>query len=279
MPVSGQWCWQGMMPSYAQAVLLTQAAEFFYAGEMVMADVNSTSAISGGASASPWLWAGQPNVVAVARKFDDAFLLTLAVQRYSNAALNLARPDVSVSLTVPGISRSLNVVARLQGSVYVFRNDTGGSAPVLYQLDTWHQATHPSYWPTETVHVEAELFEGHLGRDSSVVIHTDLGPTALHTHDFRKFATYVDLSAAHSKGVNILYNLTHHGGVGNGDIRIRARAGTVNIVHCGQGGMAMGKKWQWVRFSGCNRIVEMNTLRLAGTAQVNDIIFPQRKLY
>jgi hypothetical protein len=41
MPDSGQWCWQGMSPSYAQAVA-TQAADFTYKGNLVMADPASS---------------------------------------------------------------------------------------------------------------------------------------------------------------------------------------------------------------------------------------------
>ena len=42
----------------------------------------------------------------------------------------------------------------LQGAVYVVRNDTSNGT-TIYQLDTWHQATHPMNWPSGTVLFEA----------------------------------------------------------------------------------------------------------------------------
>ena len=44
MPPSSQWCWQGMMPSYAQATF-TQAAPLLYEGALVFADANTTYAV------------------------------------------------------------------------------------------------------------------------------------------------------------------------------------------------------------------------------------------
>ena len=40
-PPSENWCWQAMMPSYAQATM-TQWAEFFYEGQLVYNDANTT---------------------------------------------------------------------------------------------------------------------------------------------------------------------------------------------------------------------------------------------
>lgn len=40
-PPSENWCWQAMMPSYAQATM-TQWADFFYEGQLVYNDANTT---------------------------------------------------------------------------------------------------------------------------------------------------------------------------------------------------------------------------------------------
>jgi hypothetical protein len=79
---------------------------------------------------SPWLWAGQPNILAIAREYQGVYLIVLAVERNSNSQRALSAPTVNANLRVPGIASLLKVQARLQGSVYIFRNDTG--TPTLY---------------------------------------------------------------------------------------------------------------------------------------------------
>jgi hypothetical protein len=279
MPVSGQWCWQGMMPSYAQAVLLTQAADFFYKGEMVMADANTTYGVSG-AGTSPWLWAGQPNVIAVARRVGDAFLVTLAVQRGSNAALNLERTTVPALVGVPGIPKPFKVSARLQGSVYVYRNDTSNGVPVLYQLDTWHQASHPSYWPSTVVEVEAEMFEGHLSRHGAEAIRTDLTSATTDPHDFTLCTSYVDLGAAHTHGIDVVYNLTHLEAATSGEVRVRARRGVIGSLARDIPPTRMLEEWSWVTLTtGLNVDADSSTdvLSLHGTAQIDRIVFMRRE--
>ena len=60
------------------------------------------------------------------------------------------RPNASISIA----GRRLALEFRRQGSVYVLHNTTG--TPSLTQTDTWHEATHPSYWQHSFV-FEAEL--------------------------------------------------------------------------------------------------------------------------
>lgn len=167
---------------------------------------------------SPLLWAGQPNIIAIARRAGPVFLLTVAVQKNSNAALNLVHKNASAMVRVPGLTMNgvetmLMVTARLQGSVYVFRDDTV-AAPVVYQLDTWHEATHPIYWPAVTseqgVSVEAELFSGHLSHRGASVMRTLRAPGAAN-EDFRGYRTYVDLGVAVELGVVVEYPLREHG--------------------------------------------------------------------
>ena len=71
-----------MMPSYAQA-LSTQYADFFYRGTLVMSTSNTSFAMDGSSSKdSPLLWAGAPNVLAVARELDGAYLIAVTIQRH-----------------------------------------------------------------------------------------------------------------------------------------------------------------------------------------------------
>jgi hypothetical protein len=237
------WCWQGMMPSYVQA-LMTQWAPFLYEGELVMADEDTTFAAENTGrwcdqppyyikcakvGDSPLLWTGKPNVLAIARRLrvkkatqeqgaGYMYLITLAVQRLSNGKLN-AHPSVKVKLQIPGLSLNLKsgsgsgdgdgdggsaapglgLEARLQGSVYVWRNDTRNGS-VVYQLDGWHEASHPLYWPQgmadARMEMEAEMFDGHLGQDglATKCLVTELHPSAKHNGDFVHSTTFVSPS-------------------------------------------------------------------------------------
>ena len=170
--------------------------------------------------------AGQPNIIAVARRFGDAFLITLATQKNSNAALNLAQINATATIRVPGLTapaagNALTLTARLQGSVYVYRDDTDG-APVLYQVDSWHEATHPLYWKADAALLEAELFSGHLSPRGASVMRT-LRAQNSSAGDFRGFRTFVDLSAAERLGVIVSFPLSEHGITATSGRSIRVR--------------------------------------------------------
>ena len=100
-----------------------------------------------GASSSPLLWAGAPNVLALARRrrSDGAHLIVLTVQRASNAKSNLGGLDTRTKerkcrVLLPGVG-AVELAARPQGSVYVrLANGT------VEQLDKWHEAGHPLTW-------------------------------------------------------------------------------------------------------------------------------------
>jgi len=260
-----------MMPAFAQAVLLSQAADFFYRGDLIMADANTTAGVSG-KTPSPWLWAGQPNILAVARRVDGAVLLTLAIQKSSNAAHNVASYTVLASVGIPGLPTPLSVTARLQGSVYVYRNDTAQPTPVLYQLDGWHEATHPSYWPTQSRQIEAEVFEGHLTRSHAEALCTELGVDAASATDFGAFTTYVDLSTAARQDIGVMYNLSHHGG--GGSIRVRARSGVVTAAGFASPCHPVETNrtgWSWLDLTSCGEVPFNAALILRGTAHVDRI--------
>ena len=204
-----------MMPAYAQATF-TQVAPFIYEGGLVYANDNTTFAMKTNAKShalSPLLWAGQPNILAIARRWGDAFLITLATQRNSNSALNLGRKDATASIRVPGINTTtvLALTARLQGSVYVYRSDTGAADPVVYLVDGWHGASHPAYWPaTTTSALEAELFSGHLAHSGASVMHTARAEGAAEG-DYRGSRTHVDLQAAARLNLPVVYSIVEHG--------------------------------------------------------------------
>lgn len=150
---SANWCWQALTPIYAHALIVTQAADFFYRGDLVLNDQNTSFALEDdGTQGSPLLWAGAPNVLAIARKYRGAYLLVVTLQRLSNNARNLKSypPETrskgrKCEVRLPGVAAPVVVYARPQGSVYIVHNATMPH-PKIVQLDEWHEASHPTRW-------------------------------------------------------------------------------------------------------------------------------------
>lgn len=202
---SQNWCYQAAMPAYAQAVSSSYADLLFEEGShLVLANFPASyphgtyPSVFGPVStmtASPWLWSGAPNRIAVARKAasKEQYVIAATIERKSNQVGNsLAQVNASILLpTSPDSTAGINTKhlqfeIRLQGSVYIY-DATSAGAPKFYQIDGWHEVAHPSYWSKHSA-VEAEIFRTHLQENS--VIHTELPPGTT-SGDFRTFTTFV----------------------------------------------------------------------------------------
>jgi hypothetical protein len=95
-------------------------------------------------------WAGDQSIVVVVRQQGKAskqgghfgkYLIGTTVQPQSNMVGN-APVSRNISFLLNGHNVSLET--RRQGSVYVLNNESGD--PLLTQLDSWHEASHPSWW-------------------------------------------------------------------------------------------------------------------------------------
>jgi hypothetical protein len=197
---SENWCFQAAMPAYSQAVSSSYADVLFEDGShpvlagfqgAYIAGRENTFGPNPAVSASPWLWAGAPNRIAVARKAaaKQLYVIAGAVERKSNQMGN-SRAVVNVSILLPtgpmgAGSTRLQFEVRLQGSVYVY--DATASKPKFYQIDAWHEAQHPSFWSRHSV-VEAEVFRTHLR--NHLAIHTEVPARAL-VGDYRVFTSFV----------------------------------------------------------------------------------------
>lgn len=229
-PPSQNWCWQGMVPVYAQA-LMTQWADWLYEGHLVAGDDNTTFVMGG--TSSPLLWVGAPNVLCLVRQLgnEPVFLVTLGVQRNSNAKLNLIAPSTTVYVPLPGVSEPVKLTARLQGSVYVWRNDTGTSTPTVYQLDGWHEASHPLWWRQDTL-LEAELLDGHAGLPHARAIRTELGEDATGALDFVGSRAHVSLGAL-PPGAVATYHVSDTRPLRSLAVRVRSAGLGRLVVECG----------------------------------------------
>ncbi|KAA3604261.1 MAG: hypothetical protein DWQ01_22525 [Planctomycetota bacterium] len=158
LPLPSSWCWQVVMPSYAQAVL-TRFPDMFWDSTLMEGDVpldplnwNGTSGYS--------FWGGRANRYIVVRKANqsDRYLITGTIQPDSNKMGNTPLQDVA-EIDLDGERYRFGI--RRQGSTYLL-DRTDPDHPVVLWLDEWHQAIHPFRWSQDFV-LEAELFDAVMG--------------------------------------------------------------------------------------------------------------------
>ena len=127
-------------------------------------------------------WAGSQSVAVYVRKHNSKsiYLIYGTVQPQSNQIGN-APLALNVSIQLEGSTLAFEV--RRQGSTYVFDNTTSrrtthststreqyaATNPSWTQIDSWHEATHPSYW-SKSIVFEAEAHAG---------LADDIGRTAI----------------------------------------------------------------------------------------------------
>jgi hypothetical protein len=124
-----------------------------------------------------------------------------------------------------GSSLPLKINIRKQGSTYIFDN-TNPSAPVFYQLDKWHESSHPDKW-SKDFDFEAEVFDNN---NSNVVIKTEQtgsAHTAITNGDFTNYTSYITFTSTPDAG-GVQYNFTPRAdGISNNyEIWVRARSKT-----------------------------------------------------
>ena len=112
-PPSENWCYQAAMPAYAQAISSSYADVLIEDGSHpVLASFQGAYAVGHEktrtfgpnpvVSSSPWLWAGAPNRIAVARRAAarELYVIAAAVERKTNQRGN-ARAVVNASILLP----------------------------------------------------------------------------------------------------------------------------------------------------------------------------------
>lgn len=216
---SQNWCYQAAMPAYSQAISSTYADILFddashpvhssFQGAYSPGHEQTFGPISA-SSPSPWLWAGAPNRIAVARKASpstELYVIASALERKSNQMGN-AHAIANATILLPSGSSTdtkdtrLQFEIRLQGSVYIY--DATTSEPKFYQIDSWHEAKHPSYWSHHSA-VEAEVFRGHL-QGNREAIHTEV-PHGVTAGDYRYFTTFVSTCGSTANEAHLVYDI------------------------------------------------------------------------
>ncbi|MFN8153734.1 MAG: T9SS type A sorting domain-containing protein [Bacteroidia bacterium] len=193
--IPDNYVWQMAIPGYAQAVA-SRFDDFYLNGTLMTGDVPQ-SASSGNGKPGYTFYAGDIRKLVVARKHNTLakYAITGTIQPNSNMIGN-AELSGSATVTIDGNTLTFNI--RRQGSTYIY-DRTNASAPVFYQLDAWHEATHPYYW-SKTFNLEAEIFDN---VNSNIELKTQV-PAGTTAGDYRNYTTYTTFKAVSTAEYNFV---------------------------------------------------------------------------
>ncbi|MFN0201611.1 MAG: hypothetical protein ACKVTZ_08830 [Bacteroidia bacterium] len=175
-PLPKNYAWQLSTPVYAQAIS-SYYQDVLFKGEILEGDVTSMLT----KNLMYHFWTGNPQHLVVVRKYQNKYVITGSIQPYSITPGNVPKKD-TVTIQLEG--QPITFEIRQQGSTYIYDN-SNPKQPVFYQLDTWHEATHPSWW-SKSFYFQAEVIDTCIGK---VEIITERKSDNL--RDFSGFTSYV----------------------------------------------------------------------------------------
>ncbi len=237
--------WQLAIPPYAQAIT-SRYEDLFRNGTLMSGDVpNSTS--------NPqWMaynfFTGDPRKLVVIRKHNSItkYAITGTIQPSSNMD-GAAELEGTAKIKLDGNWMQFKV--RRQGSTYIYDN-SNTSAPVFYQLDGWHETTHPYYW-TKDFSIEGENFDN---TNASLTIKTRR-PAGAAAGDYTSFTSSVVFNAA----TDVVYNFQPRSTTNNNYyfwVLARSTNGTLtgmNITLDGGNAKQIGcitdTNWVWYKYN------------------------------
>lgn len=293
------WIWQLMVPSYAQAVtsryehelrngdvLQDSNGDYIFNVRNHLHDPSIPIAVRKSTSASPY-------------EFDNNYIIASTRQPFTNQnnSHDLSTQETDVLVTDFDNMGELRFIARRQGSVYVYRQDAIHS-PVFYQLDGWHESSHPNHWSKDFV-FEAEVYDGlenngqwrkedSLGRKTKIISNlNEVDPLINGPNDFRKYVTYMSFVNADANPKSFQFHngpaLSYHFQVKSGDpnqtftytLQVRARghklsSGTTGLFYAlydkASGEMITSNRlgcigntgWQWYSKNACGGAIFQN---------------------
>lgn len=240
-PKPENYAWQALMPAYAQAVTSHYENILRESDLLNLPSCNLSKA---------------PDELIVARKVTgkEVYIISGTIQPSSN---NIGSAPLSRITSIQIGERTLSFQIRRQGSTYVF--DASGPSPVFYQLDDWHEYTHPSRWNTTKLLMEAELSDN----SESSIIKTE----SKAVNDYTSFTSYVQLN-----GNTLNYHLESNDRLKYLWVRVR---GNGNITASADGkeldaGKSQSRGWNWVRIS--ERAGSIKVLSVAGNLQLDKLL-------
>lgn len=156
-PPSKDYIWQAITPSLAQATM-THFEDIMRSGSLLAGDMID---VSHNPDIPLYQFnTGASNKVVVIRKHDsmNKYAITGTYQNSSNV-INSTPINSTAVFTLNGEQLTINI--RRQGSTYIYDNSSP-SNKVFYQLDGWHEYSHPSRW-SKDIEIEAEVFNTATG--------------------------------------------------------------------------------------------------------------------
>ncbi|MCC6384259.1 MAG: hypothetical protein IT241_03785 [Bacteroidia bacterium] len=175
------YAWQAAIPAYAQAIT-SRYEDILKNGNVLPGDMMNdyVSPTCPGYQFS----AGDVRKVVMVRKLDNVerYAISGTIQPNTNMIGNVEpEGDAMISLN----NQTLNFKIRKQGSTYIYDNSSP-SNPIFYQLDAWHEASHPSRW-SDDFNIEAELYD-----NSNVTYNLKTTvPAGTQAGDYRNFTTCI----------------------------------------------------------------------------------------
>ncbi len=184
-PDSRNWAWQVVMPSYAQAVS-SHYEDLFRDGYLMEGDVPNDYINPSWNAYS--FQSGDLRKLIVIRKHNskNKYAITGTIQPNTNMA-GAVEEEGLATITLDGQQLKFNV--RRQGSTYIYDKSRSGD-PIFYQVDGWHESSHPSYW-SNNFNIEAELYDnGSTGANIRTIV-----PNGTLAGDYTNYTTYIELSS------------------------------------------------------------------------------------
>lgn len=247
-PEAKNWAWQSVMPAYAQGIA-SRYEDLLRNGYLTEGDVPNDIANPTWNAFS--YKSGDPRKLVVIRKHNTIrkYAISGTLQPNSSWVGNAENSGVA-QIKLDG--QTLKFTVRRQGSTYIY-DYTNSSAPIFYQLDEWHEATHPSHWSKDFI-IEAELYDN---SNSAIAIRTTV-PAGTTPGDYTNFTSFVTFQST----ADVKYNFTPRANnttplylwvrarSTNGTLTgftARLASGAVHTFNC-----VKDTAWQWYRINSNN---------------------------
>lgn len=253
---SRNWAWQVVLPSYAQATS-SRYEDLLRNGHLMEGDVPNDY-INPQWNAYSFR-SGDLRKLVVARKHNSIarYAITGSIQPNSNMK-GAVEDEGPATITLDG--QKLTFMVSRQGSTYIYDKSVAGG-PVFYQIDGWHENTHPSYWTTD-FELEAEL---HDNNPAGIMLMTEV-PNGTTPGDYTDYTTFVQFNTITSVEYNFQPRknapATYYVWV-----RARSRNGvstgfSTEVDNTGRKNISCIKDtgWQWYRFDVNNDAVSYSGL-------------------
>lgn len=275
-PFPANYAWQLAMPAYAQACA-TRAQDIMLNGSLMAGDI-PTSLDPPKAGAGYQFKNGNPLIPVMVRKaaVGQRYLISGTIPRVSNDGSNAPLAD-TVTIYLDGDTLSFEV--RRQGSMYVYDKTTSGNT-LFYQLDRWHESSHPSRWTKDLV-LEAELADSmsvtaslKTQRATGASLANFAGSVSYLVMAPKSTATY-QIEPSENAGY-VAYVRARHNSGESGSLTITAGANTARINNIS------GRTFRWYRVTIGNlskAIQDMTVTCSLGRIHIDRIILSKEGAY